>query len=114
MKTLKISLFVALFAVSSVLKASSPSVYSHLPLDLKGALVEKFSQLEQVADEPIQGNIWIEFYVNSNHEICITRLSSNDLKLGQLVKEVLPTNAKVNENYQVGKSYYVKVRLSYI
>ena len=70
MKSLKITLTAAFVVLMIVAKAANVgSTYSHLPLNLKEALVEKFNQFEPAANEPMNGNIWIEFHLNENQEI---------------------------------------------
>ncbi|HAM98465.1 MAG TPA: hypothetical protein DCQ26_07615 [Marinilabiliales bacterium] len=114
MKSLKITLTAAFVVLMIVAKAANVgSTYSHLPLNLKEALVEKFNQFEPAANEPMNGNIWIEFHLNENQEICITKLSSDDIDLGTFVRTVLQEIPKMNVSGPVGKTYYVKVRLNY-
>ncbi len=114
MKKLVFTLIVALFTIATILKAESKMrTYSHLPLELKESLKQGLSNPMQQITSEMSGNILIEFYVNNNHEIEVTALSSNNISLGYFVADILTQLPKVSKNCPVNKPYKVKVILSY-
>ncbi len=114
MKKLVFTLIIALFTITTILKAEPKMrTYSHLPLELKETLKQGLSNPMQQITSEMNGDIWIEFYVNNNHEIKITALSSNNISLGYFVTNILTTLPEVSKNCPVNKSYTVKAKISY-
>jgi|GEM_PF-3683762 hypothetical protein len=115
MKTLAITLTAALIFIIDFANAGTKSTtYSHLPLELKESLLTEITNTPIVYENAFYGNVWVEFHLDGNHEIHVTALSSDNLNLGRFTEEVLQELPKMSEKLPIGKTYYVKIRISHI
>lgn len=114
MKTLTITLTAAfIFTVNFANAGTKTTTYSHLPLELKESLITEINNTPVVNEKKFYGNVWVEFHLDGNHEVHVTALSSDDLTLGRFTDEVLRELPKMSEKLPIGKTYYIKLRISH-
>ena len=113
MKTLK-SIFVTVACLMLTMNVfSATKTYSHLPIPLKGFIEQELRNPEQKAQTPLAGYVIIEFYVDDNCQLQVVGLSSNNLGLGEFVKNELQNLPDFQSDCPKGVVFEIKVRLAY-
>lgn len=113
MKTLKSILVTVACLMLTMNVFSATKTYSHLPIPLKGFIEQELRNPEQKTEEQMVGHVIIEFYVDENCQIQVVGLSSNNIELGEFVKNELQNLPAFQMDCPKGVVFEIKVRLAY-
>lgn len=102
----------SLFIVNNTF-AASPKTYSHLPLKLRDFLISELEQPKNKIKSEMYGSVYVEFFVNENQQIKVTGLSSNNLALGEFLKQEFTQMPEIDFCCETGKVYQIKLLLFY-
>lgn len=110
--TLKTVAILTLMAMVYTLEAKEPG--TTMPAEIHHLLTKELLEFKPTTMETfLCGNVWVKFYIDDNCQVNITEMSSDNLTLGEEVKNKLTTLPAVSNKCPKGVSYNVRIGLSY-